>query len=70
MGVLDISDDEVPEILEHWGMQITPSLPLLGVVAPDSPIYGSNKTIWHWTECKQMLNWFVWNKSVWSFNCV
>ena len=41
-------DDEVPVILQLWGMQSTPSLPLLpgplwpGVVAPD--IYRPNRT--------------------------
>ena len=41
------SDNEVPVMLEPWGMQSTPSLPLLpgplrlGEVAPDKgPIYG------------------------------
>ena len=45
------SDGEVPEILEHWGMRSTLSLPSLpgllwpGVVAPDrSPIYELNRT--------------------------
>ena len=44
------SDGEVPGMLELLVIQSTPSLtslpdPLLpGVVAPDSPIYGSNKT--------------------------
>ena len=38
-------------MMEHWGMQSTPSLPLLpgplcpGVVAPDKgPIYGLDRT--------------------------
>ena len=45
------SDGEVPVILELWGMQSIPSLPLLpglhwpGMIAPDSPIYGSNRTV-------------------------
>ena len=44
------SDSEVPAMLELWGMQSTPLLPLLpgplwpGVVAPDKgPIYGLNR---------------------------
>ena len=47
---------EAPVMLELWGMPSIPSLPLIpdsfepGVVAPDSPIYGSNRTVWH-------LNW-------------
>ena len=45
------SDGEIPVMLELWGMQSTPSLPLLpdplwpGVVAPNKgPIYGLNRT--------------------------
>ena len=45
------SDDEVPVMLERWGMQSTPLLPLLpgpiwsGVVEPDKcPMYGLNRT--------------------------
>ena len=52
------SDGEVPVILELWGMQSTPLLPLLpgplwpGVVALDKgPIYGLNRT-----NCILLLN--------------
>ena len=54
------SDGEVPSMLELWGMQSTPSLPLLpgplwpGVVAPDKgPMYGLNRTkpcFFHYTD--------------------
>ena len=59
-------------------MWSTPSLPLLPgplwlrMVAPDSPIYGSNRTVGH-INCVQtndMLNWFARNRNVWSFNCM
>ena len=69
-------------MLELWGMQSTPPLPSLpgplwrGVVAPDKgPIYGSNRTkLWNRTvlalKCVLMLNWIVWNKTVFTFNSV
>ena len=48
------SDGEVPVMLELWGMQTTPSLPLLpgpfwpGMVAPDRAlIYGLNRNKLH-----------------------
>ena len=77
------SDGEVPVILELWGMRGTPSLLSLsdplwpGMVAPDSHIYGPNRTklctyaklncltsncFWHW-NCVLMLNWTVWNRT-------
>ena len=62
------SDGEAPVMLEIWEIWSTLSLTLhLGplwpkVVVPDSPIYGSNK--WF------MLNWIIWNRTVWPFNCV
>ena len=51
-------------MLELWGTQSTPLLPLLpvslsrGVVAPDRDflIYGSNRTVWH-LNC--ILNWIA-----------
>ena len=53
-------------MLELWGMQSTPSLPLLpgplwpGVVAPDKgPIYALNRTI-RWLELTDL----------WQLNCV
>ena len=52
------SDGEVPVMLELWGMQSTPTLPLLPgplksrMVAPDKgPIYGLNSS-----NCVLMLN--------------
>ena len=50
------SDGKALVMLELWGMRSTPSLPSLPgplwprVVAPDSLIYWSNRTVWH-------LNW-------------
>ena len=35
-------DDEAPVMLELWGVQSTPSLPLLS-----GPIYGSNRSVWY-----------------------
>ena len=36
------------------------------------PIYGSNRTVWHlnWIQMNDMLNWIVWNRTLWLFNCV
>ena len=34
------------------------------------PIYGSNKTFKLWINKRIMVNWIVWNRTVWSFNCV
>ena len=74
------SDGEAPVMLELWGMRSTPSLPSLpgplwlGVVAPDR-VYGFNRTklccleqncFWHW-NCVLMLNWIVWNGTVFIF---
>ena len=49
--ILNVSDGEVPVMLELRGIRNTPLLPLLpgplspGVVVPDKgPIYGSNRT--------------------------
>ena len=61
-------DIEVPVMVELWAMRITHLLPSLlgslwpGVVAPDKgPIYGLNRT-----NCIIMLNWIVWNWTVWQ----
>ena len=73
------SDGEVPLRLELWGMRCTPLLPLLpgplwpGVVAPDKGhIYRLNRTkpcFLHYTgflhlNCIFMLNWIVWNRTI------
>ena len=56
------SDGEAPIILELWGIQSTPSLPSFtyplwpGVVAPNRVLTNN------------MLNWIVWNRTVWSFD--
>ena len=60
------SDDEVPVMLELWGMQSTLSLPLLpgslrlGVVAPDRVLFLGQIEL----NCVLMLNWIVWNRTV------
>ena len=67
------SDGEVAVMLGLWGMQNTPSLPLLlgplwsGMVAPDSPIYGSN-----WTKLYVYikLNCLKWNCTYAKLNCL
>ena len=55
-------DGEAPVMLELWGMQSTPSLPLLPgilwptVVAPDRVLsMGQIELVDIWTECKQMI---------------
>ena len=53
------SDGEAPVMLELWGMQRTPLLPLLPAL-----IFKLCPNKW------LMLNWIVWNRTVWSFNCV
>ena len=69
------SDGKVPLILELWGIQSTPSLPLLpgplrpGVVAPDTgPIYGLDRTngilMLNWIV---WLNWIAWNRNVFLY---
>ena len=56
-------DGKVPVMLELWGMQSTPSLPLLPgplwprMVAPDKgPIYGLNRTKLHTYDKLNCLN--------------
>ena len=51
------SDGEVPVMLELWGLWSTtsllslPDLLWLGVIAPDSPIYESNRTkLWAYAK--------------------
>ena len=69
------SDGEGLVMLELWGMLSTPSLLSLlgslwsGVIAPDrGPIYGSNRTVWH-LNCVLRLNWVVWDRTVFTYNC-
>ena len=63
------SDDEVPVMLELWGMQSTLSLPLLpgplwpGVVAPDRILFIGQIEL----NCVLMLNWFAGNRTVLIF---
>ena len=74
------SNREAPIIPEFWRMWSTPSLPLLpgplwpGVVALDRVLpMGQIELFWlsklSANKC-HMLNWFVRNRTVWSFNCV
>ena len=68
MNVLDMiqSDGEVPVMLELWGIQSPPLLPLLlgplwiGVVAPDRVLSMGQIEL----NCVFMLNWIVWNRTV------
>ena len=66
---------EASVILEFCWMQSSPSLSLLPgplwprVVAPDKVLYMSQIELWP-LNCVLMLNWIVWNRTVWSFNCV
>ena len=59
------SDGEVPVILELWGMQSTPSLPLFpgplwpGEVAPDRVLDMGQIEL----KCILMLNWIIWNRT-------
>ena len=63
------SDSEVPVMLELWGMQSTPSLPLLpgplwpGVVAPGWGLAMGQKEL----NCELMLNRIAWNGTVSTF---
>ena len=60
------SHGEAPVMLELWGMQSTPSLPLLPgllwprVVAPDRVLSMGQIEL----NCILMLNWIVWNGTV------
>ena len=76
------SDGEVPVMLELWGMQSTPLLPLLlsplrsGVVAPDRVLSMSYiklnceiELFWH-VNCVLMLNWIVWTGTVSDYETV
>ena len=64
--IIEQSDDEAAVMLEPWRMQCRPSLPsflgtlCVGVVAPESPIYGSNRTVWHlnWVQIND-LSWII-----------
>ena len=54
-------------MLELWGMQSTPLLPSLlgslwpGVVAPDRVLSMGQQEL----NCVLLLNWIVWNRTVW-----
>ena len=79
------SDSVASVKLELWGMQSTPSLSLLtsplwtGVVALDKVLsmnqielsWYLNWVPWYlnWVQTNDILNWIVWNWSVWAFNC-
>ena len=64
------SDDGGPVMLELWGMRSTPLLPLLpgplwpGVVAPDRVLSMGQIEL----NCVLMLNWIVWNKTVFDIS--
>ena len=66
------SDGEDQEMLEFWGMRSTPSLPSLlaplwpWVVAPDRVLFMGQIDL----NCVFMLNWIVWIKTLFTFNCV
>ena len=66
------SDDEVPVLLELWGMRSTPSLPTLPgplwprVVTPDRILSIGQIEL----NSVFMLNWIVWNRTVLTFNSV
>ena len=65
-------DGEVPVMLELWGMQSTPSLPSLPgplrprVLAPDRVLSIGQIEL----NCVLMLNWIVWNRTVFDIGTV
>ena len=66
----DTKQFEVPMMLELWGMWSSPSLPSLPgplwprVVAPDRTRSMGQIEL----NCLLMLNWIVWNRTVFIFN--
>ena len=66
LGMAQLSDGEVPVMLELWGMQSTPSMPSLpgslwyGVVAPDRVLFMGQIEL----NCVLMLSWTAWNRTV------
>ena len=66
------SDGEVPVMLELWGMWSTSSLSSLwgplwpGVVAPDRAISKDQIEL----NCILMLNWIVWNGTVFDIETI
>ena len=66
------SDGEVPVMLELWGMQSTFSLALLsgplwpGVVAPDKSLPMGQIEL----NCIPLLNWIIWNETVFDIESV
>ena len=63
------SNGKVPVMVELWGMQSTPSLPLLSgplwprVVVPDSVLSVGQIEL----NCVLMLNWIVCNRTVYMY---
>ena len=61
---------EAPVMLEVWGIQSTPSLPLLpgplwpGVVALDRVLLMYIIEL----DCVLILNWIAWNRTVYMYN--
>ena len=66
------SEDEVPVMMELWGMRCTSSLPSLPcslwlrLVAPDMVHYMGRIEL----KCVFTLNWTVWNRTVFDFETV
>ena len=72
MTLKDLSDVEVPVMIELWGMRRIPSLPSVPgliwpeVVPPDKVLSMAQIKLY----CVLMLNWIVWNRTVLTFNCM
>ena len=74
MSGLDMTQksDEAPIKLELWGMQSTLLLPSLPgpfwprVIASDGVLSMGQIEL----NCVLMLNWIVWNRTVFTFSCV
>ena len=70
MSVLDMTLNNL--MLRLWGMQSTPSLPLLPgplwpkVGAPDRVLSMGQIEL----NCVLIQNWITWNRTVLTFNCV
>ena len=66
------SDGETPVIRDDWGMRNSSELPSLpgplcpGVIAPDRVLSRG----WIVLNCVLMLNQIVWNRTVFTFNCM
>ena len=63
------SGSEAPVMLEFWGIQSTPSLPLLSgplwprMIAPDRVLSMGQKEL----NCVLLLNWIAWKSNVLTF---